>query len=346
MAFLKDIISRLSRGPESASDAAADSPASPKIRLAVFGKHPAWNDHIDDIGLDTDRLVAFKRAFYLQGVSANLDSGTWEGLTPAQRLNRFDHLLLQRTGSGWIIGRAVASTDGKGRGRYPLVACAQCTGVPLARIASAVAPLLEDFLARCAQTADRAQVMAILDDTHTKLDEIAAPNPPPLPGDGDAPTAPPAVPTLADLVACPDLGENGAKLYSVLYQAEREMKAYAPADGPPKTIVPAPAAHLRVPTCAVSAAHGARLWTELLTARLSAGAPVLAVVAVSAGWIDLLVGDTGPRDFFCLLASREMVPFTTDIPFNMDDAFLARASRLVAELSKTQAPSQPPPALL
>ena len=28
----------------------------PAANLAAFGKHPGWNDHLDDLGLDTDLL--------------------------------------------------------------------------------------------------------------------------------------------------------------------------------------------------------------------------------------------------------------------------------------------------
>ena len=31
------------------------------IQIAVFGKHPAWDDFMDDLGLDTPRLIEARR---------------------------------------------------------------------------------------------------------------------------------------------------------------------------------------------------------------------------------------------------------------------------------------------
>ena len=44
--------------------------------------HPGWNDNVDDMGFETDRLVAVKRQLYIQGMSANIDAGAWDKLEP------------------------------------------------------------------------------------------------------------------------------------------------------------------------------------------------------------------------------------------------------------------------
>src|SRR5579862_6325420 len=78
------------------------SKTAPALHLAAFGKHPGWNDHLDDLGLETDSLINAKRLLYLQGISQNIDSGAWEKLdsppnplpphTPiAGRLDLFRH---------------------------------------------------------------------------------------------------------------------------------------------------------------------------------------------------------------------------------------------------------------
>ena len=344
MAFFKNILNRLAGGggePQVTDGADPDGPPAPSVRLAVFGKHPAWDDHIDDVGLDTSRLVAVKRAFYLQGVGANLDAGTWDRLTADQRLRRFDHLFVWRAAGSTVVGRAVASTDGKGRGRYPLVACAQCTGVPADRLATEVAPLLEEALARCGRTAARDEVLAILADVRDRLQQVVAPPPgkpsPAVPADAPPPTA--AAFALADLVACPDLGEGATKLYTVFFQVEREMRPFAPAEPgrPPANRATAgstaTAVHLRVPACAPSPAQAAQVWIDLLGTLLDPSAPILAIAAVGHAWVDLIVGDPGAHDFYCLLAGRQVLPFTTDIPFNMNAGFVTRASDWIKRLS-------------
>src|SRR5947208_3276593 len=59
------------------------SKPEPALYLAAFGKHPGWNDHLDDLGLDTDALINAKRLLYIQGISQNIDSGAWDKLEAA-----------------------------------------------------------------------------------------------------------------------------------------------------------------------------------------------------------------------------------------------------------------------
>lgn len=37
-----------------------------QLFLAVFGKHPGWDDHIDDLGIETKRLAEVKRVMYFE----------------------------------------------------------------------------------------------------------------------------------------------------------------------------------------------------------------------------------------------------------------------------------------
>ncbi|UCC98187.1 MAG: hypothetical protein JSW66_20365, partial [Phycisphaerales bacterium] len=63
---------------------------SERIFVGAFGKHPGWDDHIDDIGLETDVLIAAKRKLYVQGIGGNVDSGSWERLTSDQVIEPFN----------------------------------------------------------------------------------------------------------------------------------------------------------------------------------------------------------------------------------------------------------------
>jgi len=67
---------------------------SEKVFVAAFGKHPAWDDHIDDIGLDTDTLIAAKRILYVQGIGGNIDSGSWGKLQENQQIEDFNENIL------------------------------------------------------------------------------------------------------------------------------------------------------------------------------------------------------------------------------------------------------------
>src|SRR5215469_9189084 len=115
----------------------SSSKPAPALYLAAFGKHPGWNDHIDDLGLDTDDLITAKRLLYVQGINQNIDAGAWENLDPDKRLDAFRHDFLwhmKGTGSGegdsLIAGRMWSSVDGKGRDKYPMVLCAGTVDLP------------------------------------------------------------------------------------------------------------------------------------------------------------------------------------------------------------------------
>ncbi|MBX9735945.1 MAG: hypothetical protein K2X32_03385, partial [Phycisphaerales bacterium] len=45
--------------------------------MSAFGKHPAWDDHIDDVGLSTDELVDARRTLYADCIAGSIDSGAW-----------------------------------------------------------------------------------------------------------------------------------------------------------------------------------------------------------------------------------------------------------------------------
>ena len=66
----------------------------PQIWLGAFGKHPGWDDHIDDIGLETESLLLAKQILYVEGIGGQIDSGEWERLEEAQRLREFKHVFL------------------------------------------------------------------------------------------------------------------------------------------------------------------------------------------------------------------------------------------------------------
>ena len=66
-------------------------PLHGRVILAGFGKHPAWDDHIDDIGLETESLVIAKRVIYSEGIASQISSGAWKQLENSGRAMDFDH---------------------------------------------------------------------------------------------------------------------------------------------------------------------------------------------------------------------------------------------------------------
>jgi len=306
----------------------AKHPAPPAVCLGAFGKHPGWNDHIDDLGLETQRLTIAKRLIYVQGIAGNIDSGAWDRLAPDQALAEFRHVLVWLLPGDIMVGRLWSSSDGKGRTRYPMVVMAQCTGCSLPWVLHNVLPLLARVQERCQATASAADVIAIVDDSRRQLRELAGPD---AAAETDAPGA--AVGELAD---CPALGPDARGLLRVLYQVQREMGVFRSGSKP----AGARPQQLRVPACGAIDESALR-WRRLLAAQLDASVPLLLILPEGRDWVDAVVGEPTPAQFFCMRAGTAAVPLTSDIPYTLDDEFVSRAREYLASCRTMTGPIPP-----
>ena len=161
---------------------------APAVHLAAFGKHPGWNDHLDDLGLDTQPLVTAKRLLYVQGISQNIDSGAWDklesadaaagggqssGLAAIPRLDLFRHdFLWYMPEDGlpdYLAGRLWSSSDGKGRAKYPMVVCSHIVDLPDRFATHVVMPVLARVHEKCAAAASAQAVRDVIDSHREEL---------------------------------------------------------------------------------------------------------------------------------------------------------------------------------
>jgi hypothetical protein len=299
--FLHNLFRRLSpRGR-------AAAPRRGEVHVAAFGKHPGWDDHVE-LGLDTTRLAEVRQSFYVEGIAGNVDSGAWDKLPAESRLAEFDHAMLLHAPGEVIAGRFWSSRDRKGRGRYPMVACAHAAQAPIRWALRTALPVLER-LKMSGQEATTAEAVAeAIDAARQELRQ---------PGSTDGQSS--AV--LPQLLGRPELGENHRGLLAAMYHLERAM---ASAEGA--------SAHLRLPACADSFADAAEMWVRFLadrippaTGRSGGAAPILAIQPLGQNWIDLIVGRPRAADLYCILATPAALPLTTDIPYNLEPEFVQRA---------------------
>src|SRR6267142_2546677 len=97
----------------SLEDAGRFSPDGRCVALAAFGKHPGWDDHVEDLGLEPASLNLAKTVLYVNGIGGQIDSGAWEKSDPAQQLPDFRHLFVWQRSGQILIGRLWSSSDGK-----------------------------------------------------------------------------------------------------------------------------------------------------------------------------------------------------------------------------------------
>ena len=167
--FQKDFLRDFKRGNSTAT-------------LALFGKHPAWNDHMDDLGLATPSLRTVKRLLYLQGIAANAAREHVESTEPAP----YRHTMLwARDGEG-ILLRLVESEDGRRRSFFPLVGAVHLDLADAGQSLRLALPALRGFTDSCRALTSRDAVIAghrhAQDHLRAELHHRSAPNdPPPAP---------------------------------------------------------------------------------------------------------------------------------------------------------------------
>lgn len=314
--FLQSLVKKFSGGK---------APKGPAGYVGAFGKHPGWNDHIDDQGLETPELTNLKRSLYVQGIGGNIDSGAWDKLPEDEQLNAFKHLFLWHAGDDAIVGRFWSSSDGKGRKRYPMIVCMQATSVSLPWLIDKALPRLEKLEAACVATNSAEDVCRALDDARSEfrrmvtLPEAAA---------GAARLEDP----LLSLSKRPEMGENHRGLLSILYQVEREMGAFRPNNKPDRgsRIISIAPRQIRVPASADSVADAMLLWARFLLSQLDPATPTLQIHPLEQSWVDIIVGEPTIRELFCIRATPRKFPLTTDIPYTLEPEFIERTNRAIA----------------
>jgi formylglycine-generating enzyme required for sulfatase activity len=319
----------------------AAAPAEPEVFVAAFGKHPAWDDHLDDLGLETPRLVSFKSVLYSEGIAANIDSGAWEKLDPAQRVETWGHDLLWWMGNDVTVGRLWASADGKGRTKYPMVVLVQCRGVSSGWAIDTALGAVARAQQTLQQATTRPQVIGELDRLRDSLREQARANP------GAIERDPRQFALLAQaLHAEPEEAEavGDASFGRAIYAIEREAAAAgvlaqdAGKSGPPGGGAASKCASLRLPvpvswsgsaTDVQTQGRSLRAWLDTLLSRIDPGVPMLLVKPQGRAWVDAMVGEPGPAQVFALRAGEAIMPKVSRVPYTLDSSWMQNLRREV-----------------
>lgn len=283
----------------------------PSARLAVFGKHPGWDDHIDDIGLDTDELIMVRRTLYTEGIASNIDSGYWTRLEPDHRLEKFGHVFLWQVGPVSLVGRLWPTSDGKGRTQYPMVACARIEGVPPDFAVRVAWPELEKLESGCAATTVAGAVRQLTAEAGQRLRDSVVREPRPLLRAEEA---------IAVLRASGVFPEQG--LQRVMYRLDPNRTGLLD-DAHPEVRVPS----------ASNNAEALAAWATFLS--LWGGSPSrLLIHRLDGGWIDTILGGTSPAAFSCLLRSPRSLPLTSEVPYSLEPAFLSWADHALTQVGR------------
>ncbi len=307
-----------------------------RIFLGAFGKHPGWDDHVEDLGLETESLIQAKTLLYVQGIGGQIDAGAWEKLDAGQQIPAFAHLFLWQRAGQFLIGRMWSSSDGKGRTRYPMVVCAHCAGVPLPWALNLVLPRLEAIEQACLLTKSAADVRAILDRSRNELRGAVAKM-------GTSTTdASVGVEARNEFVSSAELGPQQEGWFRILYQMQSQMSAFAAGRFSGKGDVSAlRPQQVRVPKCARAAEQSILLWTEFFVSQIDPAAPLLLTVPLEESWVDVTVGEPTPHEFFCLRAKLKALPLVSEVPYNLEAGFREQARQFLASFQSGRNPRTP-----
>jgi formylglycine-generating enzyme required for sulfatase activity len=320
-------------------DARRFSPSGRYAGLAAFGKHPGWDDHVEDLGLETESLNIAKTLFYVNGIGGQIDSGAWERLEPAQQLPEFKHVFLWQRSGQFLIGRLWSSSDGKGRKRYPMVLCLHFIGVTLGWAMKQALPALAELEQALVQTNSADEVRSLLNRKRAALREAL----PSAQVQGEyAPVSPEALHNIVQDGG----GTNREGFLRVLYQGKSQLAALAPG----KFNARAQTAGLRAQQIRVPATANPEqtllFWTRFFLTQVDSSVPLLLTLPLEANWLDATAGEPESHEFFCLRASPRAVPLVSEVPYTLDDAFRSGATTFLERFQRgdTKAADLPSPA--
>jgi hypothetical protein len=315
----------------------SEGSGEPRAQLCLFGKHPGWDDHMQDMGLNTERLVEVRRTLYAEGIAGNIDSGAWEKLG-ATALALFEHVFVWRfKGDEFVYGRLWSSSDARGRKKYPMVVCVHARGYELMRMASLASESVTRVMEACRHENDAQAVKSIFVRESEGLMARASG----LAASGVASGGPGAgangyerfdASCKATLAADPTLNAEGTialvrAAYSLHREAEPAIKRGLAESSR--------GVHLRLPSVRGMGAGGsAWAWSgailDLLNVPGGVADGLLAIEAVGGGmggsgqWVDALIGRVTPQELVCLRATTAAIPLTSDVPFTIEAAFADR----------------------
>ncbi len=304
-------------------------PDAPRFYLSGFGKHPGWNDHLDDIGLATSSLIDARRILY-GGLAHQIESAAWDKAGPDKVAPGFDHVIHWTRMGETLTGLMWSSQDGKGRSLYPMSALAHSVGQPFEWVANTVLPALEDTAAKCRSTTSADKVINLFGQTQQSLRNRSV----------DVTQAPFAVSSGGVRVWAAYFSREQVALRRVLHHIRGNFGPFAPGclewcEGEKK----ARSCSMRLPQIpGTKPAESLNAWLSFLATQVDPAIPILGLLPMDRNWVDLIVGEPGPEDFFVLRALPAAVPLVTDIPYQLDAEMQGSFAGIFEDLASGRLP--------
>ncbi|MGD0768079.1 MAG: SUMF1/EgtB/PvdO family nonheme iron enzyme [Tepidisphaeraceae bacterium] len=299
----------------------------PTAIVAAFGKLRGYPDHID-AGSESPVILKLRQAIYFGGIAKC--AGEWKRLSEAGKAIPFGHLVVYRNGNDAAALRILPSVDAVGRQDFPIVVCAQVTGLePLAAAAArvvAVGDKMQSLKTRSDLTEMIRQLQQQLEVDLSK-EELQV-----WPSRGAA--------AAAALFKDGSMGPDGEKLIQVV-ETLQDYISFSNGRSLVRTVMDR-AEWVRVPATGRNTHFTAGLWAELLgTIVDTSHVSYFVIVPDNNQWADLIVGDPSDRQFWCLRAGLEEIPLFPNKSKHTDPNFRAVVRRFLEDLIAKASHAEP-----
>ncbi len=277
-------------------------------RLAVFGKHPAAADHLEDIGLATASLVGFKQGFYVDGIGECLSRQLWLKDLGTVDAVPYEHGMLCLGAQGWLAARFQQSADAPGRRQFPIVLALHGGDFAALNQVLEIGQILEQQLAAVVGSKDIASLRQVHATAQSRFDELL---------NSKINSAAPGTVARESWLAAMSLGLEKEGLWRVFHAL---------------SAAGAGAGRVRVPLNPASQWQTAVLWASLIR-RIFQGKHSIAslVWRQRQPYADLALAPPTARVLSSLFASETSQPLTTTVPFNVSQEFKAVSHSSVQE---------------
>jgi hypothetical protein len=280
---------------------------TPAAYVGVFGKHPGWDDHIDDLGLESEALVAAKQDLYVNGIGGVIDSGRWESPQPDEEIIGFHHVFLWCDHANTLMGRLWDSSDGKGRTKYPMIICVHLSGRKTPGLPDPV-PFLESLENSCRAATTSSAVHQLAAAGREKAASMLE--------------APPASSNhLRELAGRLELSSESEAAHRIAYAAESCLSALRNGSGAEIGLqlsrYKLQPQHIRVPADSTQPFASLMFWRKFFQAFLPSSVPQFYLAALERNWIDFIAGPLTTKHLTCLRTGGKSMPLANEIPFNL-----------------------------
>ena len=289
--------------------------------FGLFGKHRAWADHMDDLGMESPTLMSFKRSLYLDGIRKVIDSGFWKELPEEDKIPAWGHRMFVHGKDGLLLAQIWESKDQRGRREYPLVAAIH---IGTGQLPASLDPLWSIF--------DEIRSMAESAETQEEVREISV-HIPSLIESSMRQIHPMGEEGLdfhqrGQFLSSPVMGEQEIGLCRFLYRVSVDLKDFLP--GRPYSNE---ARTFRLPIAEDMGTGSLLAYLNLLRTQIGRSYPVVLCQTMEDGHLDLTVGEMSERYVAELKCSRKKVALVTDVNFNIPDDISNRIRDVIGTFS-------------